>query len=844
MRERHVLQEGWLIRELDAGRPDVGRLTCDAFAPDESWTAATMPAQVHETLLAHGQISDPRVGRNAADSAWVGERDWAYACTFRSPPTKGDGPAYLRFRGLDTLATVCLNGIEVGQFQNMHRHHTVEVRSALRPAGEENVLLIVFASPLRAVAEAAAQFAEVAGIPPYHHVRKCRSDFTSYLGARPHSAKVGVFDDVILDVPNRAWLEDVWVRPTLSEDLSEARIAVAVETGGAAAEVQWRLVDGTGQEVAQGTTGVEGSMGGGTARGRFEIVLADPKLWWPRTHGVPHLYVLHVDLAPVADGDAGSASEPSDSRTVRFGVRRVEPVLADPQTGEARFAFRINGQQIYLRGACWAPLEGLTHCWSQERATRLLGMVEQGQMNVLRVWGGGSVPPEAFYEACDQRGILIWQDFMFGYGKYPSGEAAFDDEVRAEIEDVVQRLRNHPCLLLWCGGNENHMGWDFQFGTPTTEGWTLFEEVMPEVCARLDPGRFYHPSSPHGGRAPNWPLEGDWHDYTTLTFSPQASVPLFASEIGRASAPSVASMRRFLDEGELWPEGFDPRIRTPGQPAWPEMWQVRSVDGSWNKVGPIERFCDPASAEDLVRVLGTAHGEYLQQRIERHRRGVPDGAPDGVRRNWGTTIWRLNDTWPILYWSAIDYYLEPKIPYYFLRRAYAPVLVCFERTADRIAAWVVNDSPVPVSGTLRVRRMRFDGTVLGEVSGEIAALRPGGARRCVDTTDLGPIKLRDEFLWAGLNDIETTLLLTGERYLHLPAATLNAHAVEGRIEVSTDVYARQVTLEVPGATGAVFEDNFFDVTPRQTRIVSVIERAGGQQVRVSALNAAPVHVDL
>ena len=152
-----------------------------------------------------------------------------------------------------------------------------------------------------------------------------------------------------------------------------------------------------------------------------------------------------------------------------------------------------------------------------------------------------------------------------------------------------------------------------------------------------------------------WPsTHGTPHLYRLDVRLGDSSRPLYASEVGRASAPSLASMRRFLSEEELWPEGFDPAIRRPGQAAWPPMWQYRSVGGSWDKVGPLERFCDPKTPEELIRVLGTAHGEYLSERVERQRRGVPDGKPDGNRRCWGNMVWRLNDSWPILYWAVID----------------------------------------------------------------------------------------------------------------------------------------------------------------------------------------------
>ena len=816
-----VLRDGWSIKRIESDRPDVAALARSAAKAEEGWLSATMPAQVHEVLLAAGKIPDPRVGKNAAASAWVGEKDWAYVTRFVSPA--GEGPAFLRFEGLDTLAAVHVNGKEVGRFDNMHRHWAAEIREHLRLAGERNDLVIVFSSPARFVKEARQRYDVPEGISPNRYLRKCNGDFGSYLGARPHSMKVGVFGDVLLDVPDQAWLADVCVRPALSKDRGRAEVQVLLESAGEPAEVRWAAIDQSGKQVASGKAPA-GAKG-------FEFALERPDLWWPRTHGTPNLYRL--DLQVVVDGRV------RDTRSVDFGVRSVRPVLEDPKTGEKRFAFEINGQQIFLRGADWAPLEGITHCWSNERASKLLDLVEHGRMNAMRVWGGGSVPHEQFYDECDRRGILIWQDFMYGYGMHPDGPAEFNAARQAEIEDNIRRIRNHPCLLMWCGGNENHMGWNFRHGGNPTAGAKLFAEIMPAAIEKLDPGRFFHPSSPHGGRVPNWPLEGDWHDYSTLKFSPMASVPLFASEIGRVSAPSATSMRRFLSEEELWPAGYDARIRTPGKPAWPEMWQYRSVNGSWDKIGRIEEFCDPTTPEDLVRVLGAAHGQYLQRRVERERRGVPDGQPDGARRCWGNTIWRLNDSWPIIYWSAIDYYLEPKIPYYFLRRAYEPVLVCFERTNDRIAAWIVNDSPKAAAGKLTVKHMGFDGRVRGELSCDVE-LKPGQSRRCLDVTDFGPVNLRGEFLRATFGEQSVTYLLRGERYLHLPKPALTVRHVDGAVEIATDVFARQVTLEAPGKTGAVFEDNFFDLAPGQKRTIRLVDTAGGSQVSIRAVNAKPI----
>lgn len=826
MRSRQVLASGWYVKQLENDRPDIVALMQESAAPDATWLPAEMPAQMHDVLFAHGLIGDPHIGKNAAAQTWVGERDWAYLCRFASPE-KSAGPVLLRFGGLDTLATAHLNGAKIGAFDDMFREYAIDISEQLAPAGEENVLLLIFSSAVRFVESVVQPPEQVGKIAKCKYLRKATDDFTSYLGARPHFITAGIFRDVMLDVLDRGWIDDLCVHSELTPDLTRATLQVQAELGGSGGALSWKLVDPGGREVAAGESPI------GT--NSFEIIVNNPQLWWPRTHGAPRLYRLEAELSK--DGKL------FDKRTINIGLRDIKLIENDPAGGEKRFRFEINGQPIFLQGACWAPVEGMTHCWQKERARKLLDLAEQGRMNLIRVWGGGVEPPAEFYDECDRRGILVWQDFMFEWGMYPSGEPHFDDNCRREAEGMVRRLRNHPCLLLWAGGNENHMGWRFDLGGEPTVGRALFEEILAEVCARLDPTRPYRISSPFGGPEPNWPLEGDWHDYSTLTFCHNASVPTFVSELGRVSAMSVKNMRRFMSEEELWPAGHNPAIRQPGQPAWPSMWGYRSADGAWEKVAALEEFCEPSSAEELVRVLGTAHGEYLQRSVERFRRGVPNGAPAGPRRCWGNMIWRLNDPWPISYWSAIDYYLEPKIAYYFLRRTYAPVLVCFEQTPDRIAVWIVNDSPQPATGMLRVARLRFDGALRGELQADVA-LAPGEARRCLDTVELGPISLREEFLLATFADQYATHLLKGERYLRLPQARLQAEMISGGISISTDAFARQVALEMENVSGAVFADNFFDLPPGQTRTIALLDSAGGKRLRIGALNASQVAIEL
>ncbi|MFC1633739.1 glycoside hydrolase family 2 TIM barrel-domain containing protein [Planctomycetota bacterium] len=824
LRKRQVLKTGWLIKQLNGESYDVSALTEAARNPDETWLRTEMPKQVADVLLHYDRIADPHVGKNAADCDWIWQQDWAYATTFVTP--SGVGPVWLRLMGVDTIAVVYVNGQEIGRCNNMFRRYTFDIRSELKENGD-NVLLVVFTGPAKELVRIEREVKLEHSIAATKYMRKSHCDFNNYLGARPNFMKVGIFREVILDVPANTWLEDTAIYPTLSDDLKQADVQVILDARGPNARVRYTLTDGGGELVIQGEAN--------TADRQFSFTVNQPRLWWPHTHGEPYLYTLTLEVR--------RGASLLDAKQVKVGFRKVEHVTLDENTGEARFAFKINNRQIYLKGAGWAPLEGMSHIWDRQRSDRQIALGKQANMNLFRMWAEGSIPPPHWYEACDEQGILVWQDLYFGYGIDPFHEPDFRANAEAEIADTIKRLRNHPSIFLWVGGNENLMGWEFAKGYGTIPNRHFCEEVIPSLVKQCDPTRPFHPSSPWGGPYSNYPLRGDWHDYTTVKFVPLSSVPLFNSELCRVSPPSVTNLRRYMTDAELWPEGFEFAVDRPGKITWPEMWEYRSAGSAWDKIGAIERFCDPQNAADLVRVLGTAHGEYWQQRVEQQRRGALLGMPDGNRRCWGSMVWRLNDAWPITYMSAIDYYLEPKICYYYLKRAFSPVLVSFEQTADKIFVWVINDSLEPVAGTLTLTKMDFQGRQ-PETLSRYVHVNPGDAERCLDATPLRTIVKNREFLKAELNGRIVTHLVNAERYLHLPQATLEVKVFDDEIQIATDLFAHQVTLAFPGVTGAVFEDNFFDMILGQKRSIGIHHNPGADAVTVSAINADTVTIAL
>ena len=805
-RQEIILKDDWLVKELAPGETIPEKIPSDITKAGDEWYNCSMPKQVQELLSGNNMLPDPHFGDNAAKWTTVFEKDWIYIKRFISP--RSDNEIYLCFDGLDTRADILLNGEKIAECNSMFRHFRFPVKKNLMPEGKENILIVRFYSPVGYINSIVREV----GKQPYNnnkYLRKSISDFSSYMGARPNFLKIGIFGNVYLDVVPDSWFGDVFIRPRLNEDHSKARIIVSPDVRGAGdLRISFLLNDPDGKILRQDNISVSDS---------FEIDITNPELWWPFTYGNPSLYRLTLSLV--------RGRQEIDKQSFNVGIRSIKMLLEDEITGEDRFGFIINGKKIFMNGACWAPLEGFTHVWDEEKANRLLDLMVWGNMNILRVWGEGSLPGESFYDECDQRGILVWQDFFTGIGmSYPVEYPGFRENITGEAENVIKLLRNHPCIALWCGGNEQYLSWPSQnAGKNEPPGREILERIYPSLVKQFDPGSYYHPSSPWGGENwpnGNYPLTGDYHDYSTIRYQSLSSVPLFTSEVAMVSPYSFHNMQRFMPEEDLWPENFTFKIEKPGKIAWPPGWEKHTTANGWEKTGRFQDYLDIRNAEEACRIFGTAHGVYVKERYERQRRGVPDDQPDGNRRSWGAMVWRLNDSWPMIYMSIVDYYLEPKIPYYFLKRACSSVLVSFEQTAERICTWIVNDSPEPVADSLVVELRTFNGTLKMRKAWNVD-IQPEQAKRVADLTDFYDINKRSEFLVARLGDQVVSHLLWPEKFLHLPDAKINVMISGDKIILSSDKFVKEVELYMEGTSGAVFSDNYFNLIPGESRIIQI-----------------------
>jgi beta-mannosidase len=535
---RFVLEAGWQFRQHDPG--------CsleDNWTAANGWLPATVPGVVHSDLLSLGKIPDPFLEMNETEVQWVGECNWLYLgrFTWSSDDLREEDEAALCFGGLDTFATVWLNGRRILVSDNMFLPHRVPVQEYLRPG--ENELRILFESALSKGRSLQAELGETAvwnGDSSRVYVRKAQYHYGWDWG--PTLLTAGPWRPVWLEV-SPARISRLYAPVELDETLTRAHLPVeiVVESShripGAAVEL---TVYGPGGQVA-----TRASVPLTDSALVHSLTLENPELWWPNGYGSQPLYRLLVTL--LSDGEI------IDTQEQRLGIRRLR-LVQDEIQGEAggSFRFEVNNIPIFCGGANWIPADMLLPRVTPDRYRAYLQRAAKAHMQMIRVWGGGIYEAESFYDICDELGLLVWQDFLFACGIYP-GHPAFLESVRAEAEAAVERLRYHPCLALWCGNNEDY-SLASHLGLPVSGELTqsfparaIYEELLPEICGRLDPARPYWPGSPYDASGGEDPREGDQHVWNiwNQAMDPYQEYPRyggrFVSEFGMIGLPSAVS---------------------------------------------------------------------------------------------------------------------------------------------------------------------------------------------------------------------------------------------------------------------------------------------------------------
>jgi beta-mannosidase len=785
------LDAGWQFRE-------VGK---------DTWYSATIPGCVHTDLLSNKLIDDPFYRDNEQKLQWIGKTDWEYQTTFKvAPEMLSRDEIELVFEGLDTYADVLLNDVTLLHADNMFRTWRVECKRFLKPGG--NVLRIRFRSPINEVLPLMAKMSyqlpanNDQGEKTSPHTRKAPYQFGWDWG--PRFVTSGIWKPIHLEGWNRGRINDLNILPNQitadSAKLTAIVEIIAVDFGNARV-----IVDNLRDHSVVASKDVNLMQGRNLIKLNFAI--PHPALWWPNGLGEHPLYTFKARL--VVDGQL------YDQSTTITGLRSLKLRQQTDAAGKS-FTFEINGVPVFAKGGNWIPADSFLTRITKEKYQELLASVRDTDMNMLRVWGGGIYESNDFYELCDEMGILVWQDFMFGCSMYP-GDQAFLDNVRQEAIDNVKRLRNHPSIVIWVGNNEietawKHWGWKDQFPATLWDDYLkIFHGVLPEVCASLDPSRPYWPSSPSSNLEddPDSQKMGDvhywqvWHAAAPFT-DYEKQFPRFMSEYGFQSFPQLETVSTYT-----LPQDRD--IQSPVMMAHQRHPRGNQLIREYM----LREYPEPKDFESFLYVSQVLQAEGIKIGAEHLRRIMP--------HNMGSLFWQIDDCWPVASWSSIDYTGRWKALQYYARRFYNDLLLSPHEENGSLSFHIVSDRMRPTAGQLKASLLDFEGHMLWSKQQDVIvdALNSKSYLTVPIDVLLGGRDAKSVFLVSELL-VDGKVVSSSDHFfqtfknLSLPEPQISAETVrtrEGfRITLSSDKLARTVYLSAPNQKG-VFVDNYFDLIP-------------------------------
>ncbi len=829
-----------------------------------------IPGSVYSFLQDAGLMEDPYYRDNELKALPLMERDYVFTKAFDAPESITESRRQvLRFDGIDTVADIYLNDVLLGHADNMHCTWEYEVAGILRL--HDNLLRVHLSSPTKYIREKDAQhhlggsYESMRGFP---HLRKAHFMFGWDWG--PRLPDQGIWRDVSLLGWNEARIADVRIHQELRTPdgllINEADDGWKTARSG---DVKVKLTVSVSMEEDPQSAGSEKISNDRNGRLKIRLIspsgeemqlqngvpfsVPNPQLWWPNGLGEQPLYQVEAvyletgDLADPADGLIASdtaegkiASAPAADRIVRrIGLRSVTVQRRPDKWGET-FAMKVNGRTFFAMGADYIPEDNILAHRSREKTEDLLQMCTDAGFNVIRVWGGGLYPEDDFYDLCDEKGLLVWQDLMFACANYKI-TPSYVESITREIAQNVRRLRHHASLGLWCGNNEmEQFALEGEYeGTDETRADYLIqnEYIIPEILRREDPDTFYWPSSPSSGGKFDDPRDenrGDvhywdvWHGNAPFT-AYRSYFFRFLSEFGFQSFPCMDTIRSFTlpQDRNVFSYVMEMHQRNGG--AGGKILQYLS-----------QNYLYPGSLELLVYASQLLQADAIRYGVEHLRRNRQDD------RCMGAVYWQLNDCWPVASWSSVDYYHRPKALHYAAKRFFAPVLLsCAEESMASMGRTCISepdDSSAVARGfsaVLNVSNETWEtvrdevvwqvhdplGRIVAEGSEEICAA-PFSSCSC-ERLDLSWIDPYEHHLFYCLKQggQSGTVLFVPPKHYHFadPKLQISVDEAAGTVTVTASAYAKGV--EIYGVVGLIPEDNFFDMEPG-TRTLKILRRGG------------------
>lgn len=809
MTEQVNLGGAWRMREADS----------------ETWHSAHVPGSVYADLMADGTMPDPFWRENELDAFERMKKDYVYQRTFTVTEAQlAHAHVELVCEGLDTLAHVSLNGREIAFTDNMHITWVWDVKEQLH-AGE-NTLEIRFDSPIlycAKKAEEAPGWESSDATPGFRHLRKAHCMFGWDWGPRLPDA--GIWRPIFLRTWDAARLENAMMLQAHHDGVVDVTIRPEI-AGESAWSAEITAPDGEVIIIPETTAAEQ------------VIAIQNPQLWWPNGLGKQPLYRVTVRLAT------------GDMRVWRIGLRTMTVSREKDEWGE-EFCHVVNGVKVFAMGTDYIPEDNILARVTPERTRHLLEDCKAANFNAIRVWGGGYYPDDAFYDICDELGLMVWQDLMYACAFYDL-TPDFERSIRVETHQNVARLRHHASLALICGNNEmemfmagansaliNHRTWEFVPTYPhhITDYVKMFEYILPAIVKETAPQTYWWPASPSSGGnfdAPNDENRGDnhywdvWHgekpftEYRKFFFR-------YASEFGFQSFPCLKSVEQFTlpDDRNIFSRVMERHQRN--QAANGKILSYLS-----------QTFRYPNSFDDLLYASQLMQAEAIRYGVEHWRRNRG--------RCMGAIIWQLNDIWPVASWASIDYYGRWKALHYAAKRFFAPVMISAEEEGELSQNPKINEyHPAPLEKSFR---LNVCNETLRDVTGEVVwALRtpdgeivrqnqqtltiPAMSAKWLDKVDCADASLTGHYVSFAfvVDDValsEGTCIFCAPKHFEFTDPQLTAETHGDTIIVTSHAYAKQVWLESEDAD-LLLDDNAFDMNPG-TKVVRVV-RGTAEKVR-------------
>lgn len=779
----------------------------------EKWYEANVPGCVHQDLFDNKLIEDPFFRLNESKYQWIMDKKWTYKSLFNSENDILERKnKRLVFKGLDTYADIYLNKSKILSSNNMFHAWEVDVTGLLK--SELNELKIVFHSPIKTVQpfmnensyQLPADNDQAGDTSPY--TRKAPYHYGWDWG--PCFVTSGIWKNIEL----HGW--DYWYidrSAILNNNANKQSADLHLEI-----EVFSEINENASLKISDPKSNTNQKIPIKITKGKnlfqHDFSIDEPDLWWPIGHGEQPIYSFSINI----DSD-------SHSKTIskRIGIRDVLIKRESDKKGKS-FEIHINSKPIFSKGANWIPADSFVTRLAENDYRKLLTTAVEANMNTLRIWGGGIYEPDCFYDLCDELGILIWQDFMFACSMYPAHKE-FLDSVEREAQYQVNRIKSHPSVILWCGNNEIASGWlswGWKEELPSSV-WddynTLFHKLLPSVCEKLDPYRLYWPSSP--GHSIDLPDEdqlygsgdnhywGVWHggdDFSAF----EDNVGRFLSEYGMQSFPEMKTVMKFALDHDL---SIDSEVMKSRQ---------KASLGTGNLVQYIESyFSKPIDFISTVFLSQIMQAFAIKNAVEIHRRNMPFCM--------GTLYWQLNDCWPAISWSSVDYYGNWKALHYHARRFFNPIIITMHEVEDQIKIHLVNDQHKELESAVKIQLYNLNCNLLKEESFKLKIDK--ASSNCIKTFDkksyLHDHKSSDVFLHAEIVSGKKTIcqnkyFFVKPKELDLPenifSYDVNKTNDVTSINIKASSFIYQLHIFCNNANG-VFSDNYFDMLAGEEVII-------------------------